>query len=118
MRRFTGWVCAALLATCGASANAAEKSTLKKENFTFGTLQAPSEVQVRVQAAHWLKEAGQYDAKRADFDALWKTDKPLLDKVSETFTLGDAEAAKLLTEAKNPLSPAPTALPEVLNSTK
>jgi len=118
MRRFTGWVCGALLAVVGVTAHAAEKSTLKKENFTFGTLQAPSEVQVRVQAANWLKEAGQYDAKRAEFDAIWKADKSLLDKVAETFTLGDAEAARLLADAKNPLSPAPTSLPDILNSTK
>jgi len=117
MRGFTGWVCAALLAVLGVSAQAAEKS-LKKENFTFGTLQAPSEVQVRVQAATWLKEAGQYDAKRAQFDAIWKADKSLLDKVAETFVLGDAEAARLLSEAKNPLSAAPTSLPDALSSTK
>jgi len=119
MRRFTGWVCAALLAACGASADAAERSSLKKENFTFGTLQAPSEVQVRVQAANWLKEAGKYDAKRAEFDALWKNqDKALLDKLAETFILGDAEAARLIAEAKNPLSSAPTALPELLSDTR
>jgi hypothetical protein len=117
MRRFTGWVCGALIAVVGVGAQAAEKG-LKKENFTFGTLAAPSEVQVRVQAANWLKDAGLYDAKRADFDTLWKADKSLLDKVAETFTLGDAEAAKLLSEAKNPLSVAPTSLPDLLSSTK
>jgi hypothetical protein len=119
MHRFTGWVCGALLAVVGVSAHAAEKSTLKKENFTFGTLQAPSEVQVRVQAANWLKEVGQYDSKRAGFDSIWKAaDKTLLDKLADTFTLGDPEAAKLLAEARNPLAPAPTSLPEVLSSTK
>src|SRR5262249_10834470 len=64
------------------------------------------------------KEAGLYDAKRADFDAIWKADKSLLDKVAETFVLGDAEAAKLLTGARDPLSAAPTSLPDVLSSTK
>src|SRR5581483_9185542 len=119
MRRFTGWVCAALLVACGASANAAEKSSLKKENFTFGTLAAPSEDQVRVQAATWLKGVGKYDAKRAEFDAIWSAkDKALLDRVAETFVLGDTEAAKLLAEAKNPGSSAPTTLPEVLSDTK
>lgn len=118
MRRFTGWVCAALLAVC-ASAQAADRSSLKKENFTFGVLQAPSEVQVRVQAANWLKEVGKYDAKRAEFDALWAAkDTSLLDKLAATFSLGDEDAAKILTEAKNASSSAPTALPEVLSNTK
>jgi len=55
MRRFTGWVCAALLAAVGTSAQAAEKSSLKRETLTFGTIQAPSETQVRGEAARWLK---------------------------------------------------------------
>lgn len=119
MRGFTGWVCATLLASCGLSAQAADRSNLKKENFTFGVLQAPSEVQVRVQAANWLKEVGQYDAKRAAFDALWAAkDKSLLDKLAETFSLGDADAARVLNEAKNASASAPTALPEVLSNTK
>jgi len=68
MRRFTGWVCAALLAV-GAHATAAEKG-LKKDTYTFGTLQAPSAVSVRSDAANWLKDAGKYETKRAEFDAL------------------------------------------------
>jgi hypothetical protein len=120
MRRFTGWVCATLIAVLGVTAQAADRSNLKKENFnTFGVLQAPSEVQVRVQAANWLKEVGQYDAKRVNFDAIWAAaDKSLLDKLSETFSLGDADAAKVLADAKNASASAPTALPEVLSNTK
>src|SRR5437763_9957398 len=67
MRRFTGWLCAALIAALGVPAQAADRSN-KKENFTFGVLQAPSEVQVRGEAARWLKEAGQYAAHRDAFD--------------------------------------------------
>jgi hypothetical protein len=119
MRRFTGWVCVALLAACGLSAQAAERSTAKKQDYTFGTLQAPTEVQVRVQAANWLKEAGKYDAKRAEFDAVWASkDKSILDKLSETFILGDADAATILSDARNASASAPTALPEVLSNTK
>jgi hypothetical protein len=115
MRRITGWVCAALVAAFGSSAVAAEKSSLKKENLTFGTLSAPSEVAVRVQSANWLKEAGKYDANRAAFDAIWaEKDKSLMDRVAATFSLGDAQAAKVLAEARNSLSPAPTTLPAVL----
>src|SRR5438874_7968686 len=83
MRRFTGWLCATLIAASGVPAQAADRSN-KKDTFTFGVLQAPSEVQVRVQAANWLKEVGKYDARRADFDAVWSAaDKSLLDKLSE-----------------------------------
>ena len=119
MRRFTGWVCAALIVALGISAQAAEKS-LKKENFTFGTLSAPSDVTARVQAATWLKEVGQYDASRQAFDALWADkDKTLLDRVADTLSLGDPAAAKLLQEARDLRTPAPTALPAVLqDSTK
>jgi len=118
MRRFMGWV-GVLLAACGLSAQAAERSTSKKQDYTFGALQAPTEVQVRVQAANWLKEVGKYDAKRAEFDAIWATaDKSLLEKLADTFTLGDADAAKILAEARNASASAPTALPEVLSNTK
>jgi hypothetical protein len=119
MRRFMGWVCAALVvALFGSPAFAADRSSPKKESFTFGTLAAPSEVAVRVQAANWLKEAGQYDANRQAFDTLWADkDKTLLDRLSGTFALGDPAAAKLLAEARDPRSTAPTTLPAVLQDT-
>lgn len=120
MRRFTGWVCAGLLVACGASAQAAEKSSLKKDNFaTFGVLPTPTVDQVRVQAAKWLKEVGKYDAKRDDFDTVWAAkDASILDKLAETFILGDAEAAKILADARNANSSAPTAVPELLSNAK
>jgi len=118
MSRFTGFVCAALaLAAFAVSASAAERTN--KKEFTFGTLSAPSEVKVRLEAATWLKEAGKYDANRQAFDSLWSDDsKSLLDKVTGTFILGDTEAAKLMIEAKNPLSAAPTSTPDVLTDSK
>jgi hypothetical protein len=119
MRRFTNWICAAVTVTAlTIPASAAEKSRLNKESYTFGTLSAPSEVAVRVQAANWLKEAGKYDASRQAFDALWADkDKTLLDRVADTLALGDPAAAKLLTAARDPRSPAPTALPALLQDT-
>jgi len=120
MSRVTGLVCAALaLAAFGVTAHAAERSTSKKDTYTFGTLQAPGEAKVRLDAAAWLKETGNYDANQQAFDALWADkSKSMLDKVSGTFALGDAEAAKLLTDAKNPLTPAPTSLPDILQNNK
>jgi hypothetical protein len=119
MRGFMGWVCALLaLAAFGASGVAAERG-LKKENFTFGALQAPSETAVRVQAANWLKEAGKYDANRQAFDELWsQKDKSVLDKLAGTFELGDPAVAKLLKEARDRNALAPTSLPEILQDTR
>jgi hypothetical protein len=119
MRRFTSGICAALtVAAFTVPASAAEKSRLKKESFTFGTLSAPTEVAARVQAANWLKEAGKYDANRQAFDTLWADkDKTLLDRVADTLALGDPAAAKLLTGARDPRSAAPTALPALLQDT-
>ncbi len=120
MSRATGFMCAALaLAAFGVTAHAADRSTSKKDTYTFGTLQAPGDAKVRLDAAAWLTETGKYDANRQAFDALWadKT-KSTLDKVAGTFALGDADAAKLIADAKNPLTPAPTSLPAVLQEGK
>src|SRR5438128_556362 len=115
MRRFLTLSAFAIL-TFAASAGAAERS-LSKESFTFGTLTPPSEVKVRLEAANWLKGQGTFD--RAAFDALWSNkDKPILDRLSATFELGDKDAAKALKEARNALSSAPTALPEVISDAK
>jgi hypothetical protein len=120
MSRVTGLVCAALaLAAFGISANAAERSTSKKDTYTFGTLQSPAEVKVRLDAANWLKETGKYEANRQAFDAVWADgNKSMLDKVAATFALGNEAAAKLLIDAKNPLTPAPTSLPDILQDSK
>jgi hypothetical protein len=122
MLRNTGWgltvLSAVLLGSFNPGTAAEKRSSLNKEAYTFGTLSAPSEVAVRVQAANWLKDAGKYDTNRQAFDALWADkDKTLLDRVSDTLALGDRAAAKLLAEARDARSPAPTALPAVLQDT-
>src|SRR5437763_5767883 len=119
MRRFIGSSSLALLALAalGVSARAAERG-LSKENMTFGTLTPPSEVSVRVQAAAWLKAHGR-SQDRAAFDAVWaQKDKPVLDRLAETFALGDPQAAALLRQARDPNAPAPTALPQVLGDAR
>jgi len=112
-------MCAALaVAAFGVPAQAAERSQ-KKETYTFGALSAPSEVKVRLESATWLKDSGKYEASRKAFDALWAdANRSVLDKVAGTLALGDAEAAKLLAECKDPQAPAPTALPDVLQDSK
>jgi hypothetical protein len=113
MRRFFACSIAALI--LAASAPAAEKS-LSKETLTFGTLSAPSDVSVRVQAAQWLKEQGV--SNRAAFDAIWAKSEPVLDRLSATFALGDKAAAQLLKDARKADAAAPTALPAVLADAK
>jgi hypothetical protein len=107
-----------MIAALGASARAAERG-LKKDSYTFGAITPPSEVKVRLEAANWLKEAGKYDAQRQAFDALWAdASKSVLDKVAGTFALGDPEAARILSTAKDPQAAAPTALPDALLDSK
>jgi len=99
-----------------APARAADKS-LARETFTFGTLTPPSEAQVRLQAARWLKEQGIQD--RQAFDAIWSSkDKPVMDRLAATFALGDKDAAALLKRSHDANALAPTALPEVLSDAK
>jgi hypothetical protein len=97
----------------------AEK-TPAKEIVSFGTLQAPGLEAARGQALTWLKGVGKADATtQKKFDALWQeADRPLLDKVAGTLALGDAQAAKLLDEARDPDAPAPTKVPELLKDAK
>jgi hypothetical protein len=100
----------------GGSALAAERG---KEAATFGVLTPPSETAVKVQAAGWLREAGQYDTARKQFDAIWaERDTPILDKLAATFALGSPDAAALLKDARNHDGPAPTHLPALLKDGK
>jgi len=81
----------------------------------FGTLEVASVETAQTQAAAWLKTTGLADAAvMAQFDRLWKSDVPLLDKVVGTLELGDPAAAKLMAEARDPLAPAPMAAPAIL----
>ena len=57
-------------------------------------------------------------AGQARLKAIWAEDRPLVDKVSETLSIGNADAAKLLAEARNPNAPAPTAVPALLKDGK
>jgi hypothetical protein len=115
------WIAAPALAFLlwGGLAQAESKKPLK-DLPSFGQLQKPDANQVRTQALNWLqKDAGKNDpATLEKFNELWKTDRPLLDKVSGTFALGNADAAKLLSDARNPEMPAPTAVPSLVKDGK
>jgi len=81
----------------------------------FGALEVASADTARSQAAAWLKEAGKTDpATQARFDEIWRSDAPVLDRVSRTFELANPAAAKLLAEARDPGAAAPTQVPALL----
>jgi len=107
---------AALLLLAGSALHAAEpEKRSPKEIASFGMLGAPAPDVARSQALAWLKGVGKTDDKTmAQFEAIWKADRPLLDKVAETFCLGDPQAAKLLAEARDVNAPAPTETPALL----
>ncbi|HEV3120193.1 MAG TPA: hypothetical protein VGY58_24240 [Gemmataceae bacterium] len=87
---------------------------------TFGALQAASPETARTQALDWLKTAGKNDAGTLKaFDVIWaQADRPVLDRVTETLTLGDTTAAKLLKEISDPANTAPLELPAILQDHK
>jgi len=107
-----------LLLGGAASAGDVEKKP-PKETSSFGTLRATAPDAARSQALDWLKGVGKTDeATQKAFAAVWDSDRPLLDKVAETLTLGDADAAQLLAEARDPNTPAPTGVPALLKDAK
>jgi hypothetical protein len=87
---------------------------------TFEFLRTTDSEAARGQALEWLKGAGNFDdgALKA-FDAVWnRKDLTVLDRVIETFCLGDVDAAKLLAEARRADAPAPVELPSMLTDAK
>src|SRR5262249_30195634 len=63
------------------------------------------------QAEAWLKSVKNDAATQAKFQTIWQADRPVVDKVSATLTLGDVAAARLLAEARDADTPAPTEVP-------
>jgi hypothetical protein len=74
----------------------------------------------QVKAAAWLSgNAKAESATMARFEAIWKqADRTVLDLVAETLALGDPAAAKLLADGRDPNTPAPTKVPELLRDAK
>jgi hypothetical protein len=109
----------ALVALWGGWAIAAD-SKPAKEAVSFGVLESIPADAARAKALDWLKQAGKTDAAgQKASDALWASeDKTVLEKVADTFALADPEAAALLKDARDPSTPAPTAVPAILKDTK
>jgi len=119
--RLTRWfpaAVAALLLYGGGAANADTGKKPAKEESSFGALKSPDPAEVRKQAEAWLKSAKADATRLAKFKTIWQADRPILDKVAATLALGDATAAKLLTDARDVDAPAPTAVPALLKDKK
>src|SRR5207249_4242949 len=90
-----------------------------KEVPSFGILRAPAPEQARSQALDWLKGVGKSDEKTIkEFDAVWASDRTLLDKVTATLELGDPAAKKLMDETRDPNMPAPQTVPAAIKNAK
>jgi tetratricopeptide (TPR) repeat protein len=90
----------------------ADEPKRDRDEPTFGALKTPDVAEIRSKAEAWLKTTGKADD--AKFKAIWDADVTLIEKIASTLSLGDAEAAKLLSEARNPDAPAPTEVPAIL----
>ena len=85
-----------------------------KQAARFASLEAQAPEVARAQALAWLKGAAAGDAAKLQrAEAIWKQeDRTVLDRLADTFALGSADAARLLTAARNPLSAPPTEVPD------
>ncbi len=104
-------------ALCGGSLLAADVE--KQATPAFGVLSSAAPDAVKAQALDWLKSVGKTDAaSQKAFDAVWSADRPTLDKLADTFALGNADAAKLLADARNPDAAAPQEAPALVSDEK
>jgi hypothetical protein len=82
----------------------------------FGALEPMSVESAQAKAMAWLKDVGKADAPTTQrAQTIWaQQERSVVDRLGDTFALGDERAAKLLSDARDPFTPAPTAVPEVL----
>jgi hypothetical protein len=84
---------------------------------SFGALTGMESDKAQADAKAWLQSVGKTDAaSMKQFDSIWKNkNRNVLDKLADTFALGDATAAKLLKEAADPKHSAPTEVPAIFS---
>jgi hypothetical protein len=100
----------------GGSAWAQASKKASKEPVSFGALRTAAADEAQAQALVWLKSTGKSDpATVKAFDAIWaQGERPVMDRVTDTLVLGDADAARLIQEARAPSSPPPLVTPALL----
>jgi len=86
----------------------------------FGALEATSPEAAKAKAKAWLDSVVKNDAtKSQEFERIWsQNERTVLDRLADTFALGDATARQLLADARNPLLPAPTEVPALFRDAK
>lgn len=114
------WLAAAalstgLVASVTPAAPAVEPAT-KNPAFGFTALAAMTPDAAKAKAEAWLKSVGKFD--QAAFDAIWKADRPLLDRVADSLALGSPEAKAIVADARKADGPAPSEVPAVLKDAK
>jgi hypothetical protein len=116
-RRWLAVLMGAALLVAGGQTALAQNG--KKAGARFATLEGMAPEAAQAKALAWLKEATKNDAgKLAEFQKVWQGDRPVIDRLADTFVLGSPQAAALLREARNPVAPAPTEVPALLRDAK
>lgn len=110
----------ALAAAAALAAPVSADQTPPGEARSFGSLRALAPETAKGHALDWLQSVGKSDAgTMKEFDAIWRQeDQSLLDRVADSLALGDPAARKLLTEARDLVTPAPTTAPALLTDVK
>jgi len=95
-----------------------DKKATKKEDSSFGAIKGVDAAEAQKMAEKWLTSVKNDATTKAEFEKIWASDRPLLDKVTATLVLGDADAAKVLAQARDADESAPTEVPAVLSDKK
>jgi hypothetical protein len=110
---------ALVLAFAGATRAGEEGRTGSKELSSFGTLRTLAPDVAKAQALDWLKTVKSDEQSLQVFEGIWKDpERMVLDQVADTLALGDPDAAKLLADARDATSVAPTKVPALLKDSK
>src|SRR5229473_1640682 len=97
----------------GSLARADGEKRAAREQVAFSSLRGLTPEEARDQSLAWLKTAGKTDAATIQtFETIWSAnERAVVDRVADTLALTDADAQKLLADARNPAVAAPTAVP-------
>lgn len=104
---------------------AAEKPAKKSKKpanqiVSFGSLKALTSEDARARTEAWLKKVNKNDqGTQQALQQIWaRTDSPLFDKVADSLALGNADAAKMLAEARDLKAAAPKTVPAIMKDQK
>ena len=102
------------------SVSVSQTSAQQKLLTPFGALEAADSKAVQTQARDWLKNTRKADAATMQkFETLWQQQhRSVLDRLADSFALGDKQVAQLLADARDPLTPAPTEVPDLVSNSK